>query len=92
MGITKANVFTNSIPLFTALFSFMLLGEKLTLQNITGMVIVIAGILMSQMNGRKQGCQRSSGAYRKNCLTILFCYTFLIIQPFNNSRIFGMIE
>lgn len=54
MGITKANVFTNSIPLFTALFSFVLLGEKLTLQNITGMLIVIAGIIMSQMNGRSK--------------------------------------
>jgi drug/metabolite transporter (DMT)-like permease len=54
MGITKANVFTNSIPLFTALFSFVLLHEKLTLQNITGMIIVIAGIIMSQMNGRSK--------------------------------------
>lgn len=54
MGITKANVFTNSIPLFTALFSFMLLGEKLTLQNITGMLIVIAGIIMSQINGKSK--------------------------------------
>ncbi len=54
MGITKANVFTNSIPLFTALFSFVLLGEKLTLQNITGMLIVIAGILMAQMNGKSK--------------------------------------
>lgn len=54
MGITKANVFTNSIPLFTALFSFMLLGEKLTFQNIAGMLIVIAGIVMSQVNGRKK--------------------------------------
>lgn len=54
MGITKANVFTNSIPLFTALFSFMLLGEVLTLQNILGMLIVISGIVMSQVNGRKK--------------------------------------
>lgn len=54
MGITKANVFTNSIPLFTALFSFLLLGEKLSFQNITGMLIVISGIVMSQINGRKK--------------------------------------
>lgn len=52
MGITKANVFSNSIPLFTALFSFLILGEKLTIQNMAGMLIVIAGIVMSQMNGR----------------------------------------
>jgi drug/metabolite transporter (DMT)-like permease len=54
MGISKANVFTNSIPVFTALFSFILLGDKLTVQNIIGMVIVIAGLFMSQMNGRKK--------------------------------------
>jgi drug/metabolite transporter (DMT)-like permease len=54
MGITKANVFSNCIPVFTALFSFIILGELLTLQNITGMVIVIAGLIMSQLNSRKK--------------------------------------
>jgi len=52
IGITKANVFTNCIPVFTALFSFLLLGEKLTVQNIIGMIIVISGLFMSQMNSR----------------------------------------
>lgn len=59
MGITKANVFTNSIPLFTALFSFFILGEKLTFQNFTGMVIVIAGIVMSQINGRNKPAEEA---------------------------------
>jgi drug/metabolite transporter (DMT)-like permease len=54
MGITKANVFSNCIPVFTALFSFILMGEKLTLQNVTGMAIVIAGLFMSQMSGRNK--------------------------------------
>jgi drug/metabolite transporter (DMT)-like permease len=54
MGITKANVFSNCIPVFTALFSFILMGEKLTVQNIAGMIIVIAGLFMSQMNGRNK--------------------------------------
>jgi len=54
MGITKANVFSNCIPVFTALFSFILLGDKLTIQNIIGMVIVIAGLFMSQMSGSKR--------------------------------------
>jgi drug/metabolite transporter (DMT)-like permease len=52
LGILKANVFTNCIPVFTALFSFILLGDKLTIQNIIGMIVVIAGLFMSQMNGR----------------------------------------
>jgi drug/metabolite transporter (DMT)-like permease len=52
IGITKANVFTYFIPIFTALFSFFILGDKLTLQNIIGMIIVVSGLIMSQMNGR----------------------------------------
>jgi drug/metabolite transporter (DMT)-like permease len=54
MGITKANIFSNCIPIFTALFSFILLKEKLTVQNLTGILIVIAGLFMSQMNGRQK--------------------------------------
>jgi drug/metabolite transporter (DMT)-like permease len=54
MGITKANVFSNCIPIFTAIFSFILMGEKLTFQNITGMAIVIAGLFLSQIHGNKQ--------------------------------------
>jgi len=50
MGITRANVFSNIIPVFTALFSFVLMGEKLTIQNVIGMSIVIAGLFMSQVN------------------------------------------
>lgn len=52
LGILKANVFTNSIPLFTAFFSFILLGDMLTVQNLIGMVVVVAGLYMSQLRGR----------------------------------------
>jgi drug/metabolite transporter (DMT)-like permease len=54
MGITKANVFSNCIPVLTAVFSFMILGEKLTVQNIAGMAIVLTGLFMSQLSGRKK--------------------------------------
>jgi drug/metabolite transporter (DMT)-like permease len=54
MGISRTNVFSNSIPIFTALFSFLLLGDKLSLQNIVGMMIVIAGIFLSQADGRRK--------------------------------------
>lgn len=52
IGILKANVFTNFIPLFTATFSFILISERLTFQNIIGMLVVIAGVLMAQINGK----------------------------------------
>ncbi len=54
MGITRANVFSNSIPVFTALFSFVLMGDRLTFQNVIGMAIVISGLVMSQMNGGRK--------------------------------------
>jgi drug/metabolite transporter (DMT)-like permease len=54
MGIIKANVFSNCIPLFTALFSFVIMGDKLTFQSILGMAIVIAGLFMSQLNIRNK--------------------------------------
>jgi drug/metabolite transporter (DMT)-like permease len=51
IGMLKANVFTNFIPVFTAIFAFVLVGDRLSIQNIIGMVIVITGILMAQMSG-----------------------------------------
>ena len=50
IGASKANIFTNAIPVFTALFSWLLLGEQLSAMKLTGMFIVIAGIVMSQMS------------------------------------------
>ena len=52
LGLMKANVFTNSIPLFTAFFSFLMLGDKLTVLNYAGMAVVIAGLYMSQLRGK----------------------------------------
>jgi EamA-like transporter family. len=54
MGIIRANVFSNCIPIFTALFSFILMGDRLTFQNILGIAIVIAGLFMSEMNGGRK--------------------------------------
>lgn len=54
LGISRANIFTNCIPLFTALFAFILLKEKLVARNIAGMAIVITGLFMSQINNRRK--------------------------------------
>ena len=54
MGISKANVFSNCIPIFTAFFSFLLMRERLTIQNITGIIIVIAGLFLSQIHPNKK--------------------------------------
>lgn len=48
LGATKANIFANLIPVFTAIFAFILLNELLSLRKIVGIFIVITGVYMSQ--------------------------------------------
>lgn len=49
IGISRANIFTNFIPLITALFSFIVLDEKLDSLKLLGILVFILGIFMSQM-------------------------------------------
>lgn len=53
LGISRANIFSNLIPVFTAIFAFFLVGDKLTLLNGAGMAVVIAGLFLSQI-GKKE--------------------------------------
>ena len=53
LGITKSAVFANSIPVFTALFAFIILKENMSFLKIIGIVIVIFGLFLSQINRLK---------------------------------------
>ena len=44
----------NSIPVFTAIFAWLILGEALSVQKLTGIIIVIAGLFLAQMRIRKR--------------------------------------
>ncbi|MFW5766980.1 MAG: DMT family transporter [Bacteroidota bacterium] len=48
MEISKVNVFTNIIPVFTIIFSYIFLGELIHERKITGIIIIIAGVSVSQ--------------------------------------------
>jgi drug/metabolite transporter (DMT)-like permease len=50
LGISKTNIFSNLIPVFTAIFSFVMLGEELTLRKIAGMAVVVAGVYLSEVS------------------------------------------
>ena len=52
IGIIKANVYTNLIPIFTVVFSYFILSEEITIAKILGMIIVLAGLLLSQKNNK----------------------------------------
>jgi drug/metabolite transporter (DMT)-like permease len=48
LGISRANIFSNLIPVFTAIFAFLIVGDRLTVRNGVGMAVVIAGLFLSQ--------------------------------------------
>lgn len=49
LGIAKANIFCNLIPVFTAFFAYIILGEAISTQKAIGISIVISGLLLSQI-------------------------------------------
>ena len=53
LGIARANIFSNLIPVFTALFAFFIVGDIITLRNGVGMIIVIAGLFLSQARKKR---------------------------------------
>lgn len=64
VGISRANVFTNLIPVFTALFAFLLVGDRLTVRNIAGMAIVTGGLFLSQAGKKNEPVQEIDMAGR----------------------------
>ncbi len=48
IGITRANIFTYFIPVITAILSYFILKEDMSALKIIGIVIVIAGLMISQ--------------------------------------------
>ena len=49
IGVARTNVFVNLIPVFTAIFAWWVLDESLTWLKITGIVIVVSGLFVSQL-------------------------------------------
>jgi drug/metabolite transporter (DMT)-like permease len=49
LGVSRTNVFSNLIPVFTAIFSAVFISESFTATKIAGMAIVIAGVMISQV-------------------------------------------
>ncbi|MFH2096817.1 MAG: DMT family transporter [Bacteroidota bacterium] len=54
IGVSRTSVFSNAIPVVTALLAFLYLGETLSLQKITGIILVIAGVTISQVKTTKK--------------------------------------
>jgi len=53
IGVIKTNIFANLIPVITGIFSFFVLDERFTILKITGMALVMLGLIIAQ--SRKMG-------------------------------------
>lgn len=49
LGAAKANIFANIVPVVTAIVSFLLLKEPMPLLKVTGILVAISGLLMTQV-------------------------------------------
>ena len=54
LGASKANVYSNLIPVFTAIFSYLIIHESLTANKIIGILVVVIGLVLSQLKAKKQ--------------------------------------
>lgn len=52
IDITKANAFTNTIPAFTAIFAYLVLGDTLMWFNMIGIAVVMGGLFLSQVRAK----------------------------------------
>ena len=53
LGASRANVYSNLIPVFTAIFSYFIIHEALTVNKIIGILVVVIGLVLSQMKPKK---------------------------------------
>lgn len=53
MGISRACSFTNAIPVLTAILAYYMLGERLTVVKMVGILVVVLGLFVSQYQPRK---------------------------------------
>jgi drug/metabolite transporter (DMT)-like permease len=55
LGVSRTNVFSNLIPVFTAIFSAIFINEIFSMNKIAGMAIVITGVMISQIRKKHGG-------------------------------------
>ena len=55
IGVTRANVFNNVRPVFTAILMWLMFGEVLPVWKLVGIVVIIVGLFVSQ---RKSGLKK----------------------------------
>ena len=54
LGVSRTNVYGNLIPVFTAVASYYMLQESFTSRKISGIVLVITGVIITQIKLKYQ--------------------------------------
>lgn len=54
LGVIQTNIYINLIPVFATITAFFVLDEIFTPLKISGMILVIFGVVLSRMKGRKK--------------------------------------
>jgi drug/metabolite transporter (DMT)-like permease len=54
LGATRTEIFSNIIPVLTAIFAFLILGEDLGFQKLLGLAIVLTGLFLAQIKSRRR--------------------------------------
>lgn len=54
LGINKSNIFINIIPVFVAIFAYLILGDQLNLHQMIGIAVVISGLFLAQINWKRK--------------------------------------
>ena len=54
LGVNRSNTFINLIPVFVAILSFFILNENLGMQQVLGIVVVVAGLFLAQIRRKKK--------------------------------------
>ncbi len=54
LGVNRANVYSNLIPVITAIASYFILDEMFSGKKIAGIIIVIFGVIITQINKTKR--------------------------------------
>lgn len=60
IGVTRSNTFINLIPVFVAIFSFIILKEELGFQKIIGIVVVVAGLFLAQLKRKSKNNEKDT--------------------------------
>ncbi len=61
LGASRANVYSNLIPVFTAIFSYFIIHEALTANKIIGILVVVVGLILSQIRTEDKGRRTKDG-------------------------------